>query len=127
MLKIDSAQIKVDINLNNGIYHFDCESATGKTRLYYVLKDYQLLGEPVVAYSYEDYLNGVKLDDKINSNTKLILIDRYDMFKGEYVDLLLKNEKACIVLIDSKETLDFCEYDSVCGINMTKESIEVFG
>lgn len=128
MLLLDSLNVTVKINLNNGIYQFDCESSTGKTRLYKVLRDYQRCGVNVISYSYNDLIDGLDLRNiLLNKNPDLILLDRYDMYNTLYHKELISLESSCIVLIDSKEMLKFGEYDLVCGINLLPESIEVYG
>lgn len=128
MFKNNMYPVQIDIKLENGLYQFNCVSATGKTRLYYLLKDLTLEGVPVIAYSYNEYEAGISLETVIGDRKpQVILIDRYDMFLNKYKDLLLELSRNCIVLIDCKTMLQFGEYYRVCGIKMTPEKIEVYG
>lgn len=128
MFIIDKYSPVVYVDLNNGVYKFDCYSATGKTRLYELLKEYNRAGESVVAYSYNDWVLGLDLKSVLSRfKPKLIIVDRYDMFNTEYHQELESAGKESIVLIDSKEMLKFGEYDRVCGINIQPDKIEVYG
>lgn len=127
-MKLEGLDVTVDIKLNNGAYQFDCESATGKTRLYDVIKSYQRDGYNVASYSYIDFQDGLNLEDVVRRvQPSLLMIDRYDMFHNMYYDIIEKLLDKCIILIDSKEILSFGEYYLVCGIKMTPISIEVYG
>ena len=66
MYKTDSSNnygTIIDINLENGIYIFDNQSATGKTRLCKALRDCQKYGEPVASYTYDDKLLGIPIEN----------------------------------------------------------------
>lgn len=118
---------KINIDLENGLYTFNNMSATGKTRLYKVLKALQLAGEPVAAYSFEDYKYGVDLKAFLekNRNKCVLLIDRYDMFDGMYRKEIAEYSDASIVLVDYKGKLSFTDNDGLCFIQMTSNSITV--
>ena len=125
-MKLEGLDIIININLENGIYQFYCESATGKTRLYDAIKSYQYEGYNVTAYSYFNLQDGLDLEEVINrTHPQLLLIDRYDMFNDMYHEAILKVSKNCIVLIDSKDVLTFSDYYTTCEINMTPTTIEV--
>ena len=127
-MKLEGLDTTVNINLNNGVYQFDCDSATGKTRLYDVIKSYQYDGYNVTSYSYNDLQDGLDLEDVVNRiQPSLLMIDRYDMFPDMYHDVIEKFASKCIILIDSKEILSFGEYYLSCGIKMTPTDIEVYG
>lgn len=118
--------VKISINLENGIYVFDNESATGKTRLYKELKEHTKLGESVFAYSYNDDKLGIDLDKILKSKDfKVILLDRYDMYNGSFSDILIDKSKSSIILIDCKNILNI-NYDADwCYIEMSSGKIEV--
>lgn len=125
-MKLEGLDVIVNINLENGIYQFCCESATGKTRLYDVIKSYQHTGCNVTAYSYTDLQDGLNLEEVVNRiHPQLLLIDRYDMFNDMYHESILRVSENCIVLIDSKDVLTFSDYYTTCEINMTPTAIEV--
>lgn len=127
MFKLEGYSVIFETGLRNGVYRFVCESAIGKTRLYYLLKDYYTAGEPVVAYSYTDYQMGLDLETLVNKvKPVVIIVDRYDMFYGKYSDLLLEWGKSSVVLVDTKNILSFTEYDDACGIKMTPERVVVY-
>lgn len=125
-MKLEGLDITISINLENGVYQFCCESATGKTRLYDSIKSYQHAGYNVTAYSYTDLQDGLNLEEVINRiRPQLLLIDRYDMFSDMYHESILRVSENCIVLIDSKDVLTFSDYYTTCEINMTPTTIEV--
>ncbi len=125
---LNGLDVSVDVRLDNEVYQFDFESATGKTRLYNVVKSYQRSGYRAAAYSYNDLQDGVDFISVVNKvNPLLLVVDRYDMFSDMYHEELLELSKKCIVLIDSKEILPFGEYYLACSIEMTPTMIEVYG
>lgn len=125
-MKLEGLDVTVNINLENGIYQFCCESATGKTRLYSVVRSYQCSGDNVMAYSFTDMQIGLSLPDMLSKvRPTLLFIDRYDMFKDKYHDDILSISKDCIILIDSKDVLTFNDYYTTCEISMTPTAIEV--
>lgn len=127
-MKLEGLDVTVDIKLDNGVYQFDCESATGKTRLYDVIKLYQRDEHNVVSYSYTDFQDGLDLENVVSKvQPSLLMIDRYDMFSNMYHDVINRLSDKCIILIDSKEVLSFGKYYLVCGIKMTPANIEVYG
>ena len=126
MLKIDKYNVKVDIQLDNGVYIFDNESALGKTRLAKLLEKYQAYGEPVVSYTYNDKLRGIDIATVLQPKRfKVILLDRYDMYEGDGAELILKCAEDSIVLIDCKNDFSVTAEDEWCTINMEKDKIEV--
>lgn len=56
----------ISINLDNGVYLFDNQSATGKTRLCRLLKSCQSYNEPVAAYTYSDFTVGFEISKVLN-------------------------------------------------------------
>ena len=125
MYSSDKHRISISINLEPGIYQFEDESATGKTRLYYLLRDLQLMGEPVISFSYEDLQLGMDLEKQLSKcKYKVIMLDRYDLYK-DYCKDLLPTLCEAIILIDCKSFLSFTEYYNTCVISMTESKVEV--
>ena len=121
----------LNIELEPGIYRFDCESGSGKTRLCKALKDYRVAGEPVISYSYQDSILGLPIDNVLVPNKyKVIMLDRYDMYNGSGVEILGKCVENTVILIDCKGSLKVPKelYSKVhfCCISMDKNEIEVF-
>lgn len=128
MFKIDKYNIKVEFNMDNGIYVPTCEAGTGKTWLCKTLKKYNSFGESVAAYDYQDYKNSIQLKDIVIPNRyKAIMIDRYDMF-SEDIDESLFNlcRNNTIIIVDSKFGLNSIDYD-VCKFQLGMNSIKVWG
>ena len=116
----------ITIDLPNGLYVFDNTSATGKTRLYKELVKLKAYGDNVAAYTYNDKLLGHLIEDVLNSGADIILLDRYDMYCGDGINLIESIKDDTVILMDCKiipETLP--DYED-CFIEMTRDSIEVF-
>lgn len=115
----------ITINLDNGIYIFNNESATGKTRLCKRLKDLKAYGEPVDSFTYNDLLRGIRLDSVLTPVNKVILLDRYDLYKTEGYDLINKCADNSIILIDCKTPFMGSLDIEDCFIEMGEDSIVV--
>ena len=116
----------VKINIPNGVYHLSCISSEGKTRLHDVLSMLQAYGEPVSAYTYKDVLLGISPSTiYVEGVTKVIIIDRYDMYNGMFTELFNKCEDNTIVLVDCKSGIKGIAKYKLAKINMEKSSIEV--
>ena len=94
--------IQIRIKLDNGFYFFDNESAIGKTYLAKLIEKYSGYGEPILAYSYKEFMQGIDLDKLLENEYKVIVIDRYDMFEGYCLKALYDKSKNSIVLVDLK-------------------------
>lgn len=126
MYKNNKYNVFIDIELENGIYIFDENSATGKTRLCKELKEFQKMGEPVIGYTYGDNNLGINLEEVFKRiNPKVLLLDRYDMYNGTFNNQILQWSNNTIILIDCKGDLEI-NYDvEWCTIEMTASKIEV--
>lgn len=96
---------KVRINLAPGLYVFDPLSATGKTYLASILTKLTNLREPVVAYTYDDYLKGVDPELRLAGRPwKVILLDRFDMYSDDprVLEAIQQIDAEAIVLVDAK-------------------------
>lgn len=122
----DKYAIKIHINLENGLYVFDNEASTGKTRLFKALRDCEKSGEQIGTYTYNDKLQNRRLEDVlIPTKYKLIMLDRYDMYNGEGAELINECAKSSIVLVDCKGTFTVSSEDKWCILNMSKDTIHV--
>lgn len=92
---------EINIELDNWIYVFSIESATGKTRLYKALKSVEQHGD-VVAYTYSDTITKLDLKNLVNEKTRVIILDRYDMYFNKFADVIEEYKDKAIVLIDCK-------------------------
>lgn len=131
MYILDKYNIEISIQLDNGIYIFDTESGTGKTRLYRFLRDIMVNKEDVYAVSYDDVVRGEDIIQRIKViNPRLIMIDRYDMYISDsltgFLNFISSN---AIILIDYKGDKDITHkssiHDEVCFINLQLGKIEV--
>ena len=126
MYSLNKYNVTINIELEPGIYVFDNQSATGKTRLAKLFSKYQAYGEPVASYTYNDKLKGLSLLDLLKNNKyEVILLDRYDLYNGEYTDAIEKYSKEAVVLIDCKSELKNIADDDWCNIVMAEDRIEV--
>lgn len=126
MIILDRYKPEIRIDLSNGIYVFDNNSATGKTRLCKELKKNQKYGEKVASYSYDDFLLSIPIEQiLVPDKYKVIMLDRYDMYNGAGSSLIPKCKANSIILIDCKRGLKFSEDYNFCFIEMTDKLIEV--
>lgn len=116
-----SPYIKID--LNPGVYSFGFNSGTGKTWLYKLAQEYQGYGEPIAGYTYRDFK--LKHDPFLEfKNAKVIVIDRYDLYKG-YLDNLIDSLMDKIILLDCKSKYSGNAKDRLCTLHLAAEGIEV--
>lgn len=115
----------VNIPLNNGIYIFDDETATGKTRLCKYLKKLRAYGEPVNSLTYNDILSGTTIESIFEPNIKLVMLDRYDMYNNRGHEIIKKMKDSCIILIDCKKSFKVTDDYEDCFMHMTSSSLEV--
>lgn len=127
MYKNNEYAVKLDIQMENGLYVFTDQSAVGKTRLYKELRSHQLDGECVMSYSYTDKLQGINLVDMLNKRKyDVIMLDRYTMYNGDGAEEIVKLRDKSIILIDCKENFNLVDDEEICCIKMTQDKIEVF-
>lgn len=124
-MKIETTTLSIKVELQNGIYQFTSLSATGKTRLRKCILQLHSIYPQVTAYSYEDFTRGVDLETIVSRDTKLLVIDRYDMYNTSFHDVINELSKRMIILIDSKSNIYFTDDITPCIIKMTESSIEV--
>lgn len=129
MIQYTGFRTDIIINLENDIYQFAPNSATGKTRLFNLLKSYRHGDQSIVLYTYNDYINKVNLGEVLKEvkDIRLIFIDRYDLYFNSFAEDIQNYRDKSIILIDSKRALEFNDVYTMCGINMSESLIEVFG
>lgn len=107
MYTIDEFRIKVAVELGSGVYRLDAESGVGKTFLAGLFERYREYGARVRAYSYQDFLDGVLIEDVLDPGKyDVVILDRYDMYYGEGVQRMQDVKGKMIVLADSKRQLN---------------------
>lgn len=123
-IKFRSINTDVSIDLPFGVYLMDRDASTGKTYLNKCLKEAWLSGESVDGYTYNDLLRGITLADYIKSRKlNCLMLDRYDMYKDKFHDIIENLRYTCIVLIDCKGELNI-DYD-FCSMILSNHSIKV--
>lgn len=121
---------RVVLNMENGIYVFAPESATGKTFLFGLLRNLQIAGDAIVTYNYWDYQVGVDLGKMIDkTHPKVVMIDRMDCFRMDRAihDAILQVWKSAIVLVDLKYLTPPPFKCKIADIDMSQDLIEVIG
>lgn len=120
---------KLSIELEPGVYVFRPISASGKTFIHHTLKDVARKYD-TVAYTYDDYLDDISLEHKINRCNgipKVIMLDRYDMYIGKCDDVIEKYKNKSIILLDIKDTNEATKRaDDFVYIERSNESIRVY-
>lgn len=116
---------EVYVNLNPGVYSIDPKSATGKTYLCETLKSLAVSGEPVIGYTYNDYVLGIDADTFVGKrkNLKIAMFDRYGMYPV-YNDLIKELGKNVIVLVDHKELVDL--RGKTCYLKLKNSKISIY-
>lgn len=124
MYKNEDYNVKIYINLENGVYNFTGLSATGKTRLCKLLRELEASNGEVIGYTFNDKNLGIDLRSQVKKlNPKVIMLDRLDMYPEEFMQDIQEWGKNAIVLLDYKGSANFNE--DWCYIKMTSNSIEV--
>lgn len=125
MLQYSDASMSLTVGLAPGIYAFERESATGKTRLYKYLEQLSASGENVSVYNYTSHRTGAKI---VPSNPDLLMVDRLDMFSND-LDFLkqLSTLTNTVVLIDVKWVPRSApiQLNPRVSISMSERSMEV--
>lgn len=129
MYKRDDIRVKVDIQLENGIYVFLPYSATGKTYLMKQLEYCRGLEDNVIAYTYSDLRRGLSLQasiDALEANPDVIMLDRYDLYSTEFWGIINKYKSSSIILLNcmNESVIDDLEYD-YADIELAKDKITV--
>ncbi len=121
MIDLSNYNPSVRVLLDAGIYVFPPKSASGKTFLYYTLKDIGSF-ERVTAYTYGD---GRNLAELLTSGTlDLILLDRYDMYSGMCTDEIRAFSKHGVVLIACKSNWPRLPM-KMCSIDLTRDGVVI--
>ena len=132
MLKIDRYRVKIYIDLDNGLYIFPDEAATGKTRCGKLLGTYGMYGYKTKYLTYVH--NSDEYREEImglrENYYEVIMLDRcdmsYDVFNDdEVIEKLTRLSKSCIVLADCKGKCKLFEIADLCFIDMAKEEISI--
>lgn len=123
----DSYPVTIKIDLPVGKVHlFTKESSSGKSRLAKELLQHNIYGDPVASYTYNDKLRGISINDILVPNKyKVILLDRYDMYNGDGVELIKQCLDSTIIIIDCKGAYIAGLNTEYCTITMEARYIEV--
>ena len=123
--------MNIHIKARPGVYVFNQDSANGKTYLYQIIRNNaQLLRNKIVAYSCVDKDNGFRIDDLfVDNKPYILLLDRYDMMQGEFLEIIKRMGDSGIVLVDTKKKIVGSGKAGIrtkfIPIKYTKDGIEV--
>lgn len=127
MIEFTEYRTHITIDLEPGIWVFDNESTTGKSRLCKCLRDLELLGQPACGYSYEDMLLGRDLHNILTCGKyRVIMLDRYDMYPDAEHAEICECAKNTVVLLVCMRGFKGSNTDEVCFIDMSESSIKVY-
>lgn len=122
---------RVEIKLENGIYVFEHESATGKSYLARRLKELRCYSsEPVDSFTFQDtrvhgdICSTLDGPDFTARELQVLLLDRYDLYCGKYTDFVNSLKDCCIVLVDCKG-LSGLQVTDMCWVKYSKQRIVV--
>ena len=125
MFELTFLGVTISIDLAPGIYVFPNMSASGKTYLHDLLRQAGVAGYAVSTYTYNDFLEGRDIMNVFRPEKyKVILVDRYDMFEGNFVEEINKCKDNSVVLIDYKGKKNWFDTDS-CAVLLSEGKIEV--
>ena len=112
--------------MKRGIISYDITNTRIRTRLAKLFSKWQAYGEPVASYTYNDKLRNISLHDILfDKDIEVVVLDRYDMYKGFCSNEVIQVAGDKIILIDCKsETLINIPIET-CFIEMSEHSIEV--
>lgn len=115
----------VEIRLDKpGVYVFPHSSAVGKTYLCTVLKDLSTR-ERVDSLTYSSIAT-IDIDKFFNSEAKdLLMLDRYDMYAGQFLDEITRFSKTGIILIACESSYHFPMNVKPCRIRLYDNRIVV--
>lgn len=120
----------IEIDLEPGIYVLDFFSGTGKSYLCKCLKALRVAGEPLDGYTYTDMIHNPSLglvgylNEGELGEVKVLMIDRYDLYRDKFEAEIEALSHRCVVLIDCKYKAPFEEYE-VCKLSLQRRLIRV--
>ena len=110
-----------------GVYRCLSDSATGKTYLYTLVHEISKTGDKTaVGYTYSDYVENVSLQSLVADDTKIIIVDRFDLYANEELCELLKEySKTKIIIMDLKRISKYIYNPGICSIEMKEGALNV--
>ena len=121
--------IPIDIQLDNGLYTFYSESGMGKSRLYHLVREYMTNPKlDAYAVTYADLNRGERVQEEVaKRKPKLIIFDRYNMYKRQFLDVIKEYKDKAIILADYKGISDVFDGmpDEQCVLELKADRIEV--
>ena len=110
-----------------GLYRCLPDSATGKTYLYTLICEISKAGDKTaIGYTYNDYIGNVSLQSLVSSDTKIIIVDRFDLYANEELCRLLKEySKTKTIIMDLKHICKYVYNPGICSIEMKEGALNV--
>ena len=118
----------VRIDDTPGLYRCLPASASGKTYLYTLICEMVKAGnKTAIGYTYSDYVESVPLQSLVANDTKIIVIDRFDLYANEGICELLKEYgKTKTVIMDLKNICKYIYNPGICVIKMKEGALDVY-
>lgn len=106
-----------------GVFVFNCNGATGKSRVAKILASLQATGEN---YSVVTVINGKLSVYGDVDNSTIVMFDRFDLYvSDEWLDKISSIKDRCTVMLDLKQLEKLnCKYGFV-DISMFEDRIEL--
>ena len=124
MMRFTKGKFVIEIKLAApGVYIFPNASSSGKTYLCGLLSDLSPY-ERVDSLTFNDVRKTNSAEFFNPSVVDLVMLDRYDMYPGRFVQEISKFAESGIVLVDSK-TYDFPFQVESCGIYLYENRLVV--
>ena len=132
MLNYNTSGVQIEIvGETPGIYIFDNMAATGKTRLFYLLRELEQKGESIFTCTYNDILSNQTdyLDEKLkyclDNHIKIIMLDRYDMYNGQGANLIWECSTESIIFIVCNAPVNIDAPVDMCFLEADKNKIDL--
>lgn len=119
--------INIEIDAEPGIYEFNNLDFSGKSWLCRLLKSGNKQGLPVNGYDYNDFKTGVDIKTVLNEKNKIVVLDRYTMYRGAGIEELKSLSGSTLVLIDNKIEYNYGRLDvDIVFIETENKKIKVY-
>lgn len=126
-----SSGVRVEIDAEPGLYILGGDSATGKTRLRYLLEAASDDGEPVATIKYVNNPenNHYRVYGQLDESTKVLLVDRMDMMldNDAVYEIIDRMKEHAVVLVVTMDYLKGTGTVRGASIKMEAHSITVHG
>jgi hypothetical protein len=127
-MQFKAGDVKVDINVEDGIYTLGFSGASGKTYLRKLICSHEAEGhDDVVEFTYDKKVSSEELLGKISKiKAEVIFLDRFDLyFNKEVLEACAQNSKVTLIDLKSDSLLITTKAKLARVIRDDENSIEV--